>query len=72
MSTRLSTDLGDPRLIRLLKTEAVERDTTIKDVLTRALEAYFAEQLETKALARIAEATFSEWDDPRDADYDRL
>ena len=72
MSSRLSADLGDPRFLRLLKAEAHERDTTVKDVLTRALEGYFAERLETKALARLAEASFSEWDDPRDADYDRL
>lgn len=72
MTTRLSTDLGDPRLMRLLKAEAQERETSVKEVLTRALEAYFAERLETKALAKLAEACFSEWDDPRDAEYDRL
>jgi hypothetical protein len=72
MGTRISTDLGDPRLVRLLKAEANEHDTTVKDVLTRALEAYFADRLETRALAKLAESTFTEWDDPRDADYDRL
>jgi hypothetical protein len=72
MGTRISTDLGDPRLVRLLKAEANEHDTTVKDVLTRALEAYFADRLETRALAKLAESTFAEWDDPRDADYDRL
>lgn len=69
---RISTDLSDPRLVKLLKLEAHETDTTIKEVLTRALEAWFAERLENKALARLAESSFSEWDDPRDADYDRL
>ena len=58
--------------MKLLKAEAIERDTTIKEVLTRALEAYFADRLETKALAKLAEASFSEWDDPRDAEYDKL
>jgi hypothetical protein len=72
MGSRISTDLSDPRLLRMLKAEAHERDTTIKDVLARALEAYFAERLETKALGRLAESAFDEWDDPRDADYDRL
>lgn len=72
MSTRISTDLSDPRLMRLLRAEAMERNTTIKDVLTRALEAYFADRLETRALAKLAESSFGEWDDPRDADYDRL
>jgi len=68
----ISTDLGDPRLLRLLKAEANERDTTVKDVLTRAWEAYLADRLETKALAKLAESSFSEWDDPRGAEYDRL
>jgi hypothetical protein len=72
MGTRISTDLGDPRLLRLLKAEANERDSSIKEVLTRALEAYFADRLETRALAKLAEASFSEWNDPRDAEYDDL
>lgn len=72
VTTRISTDLADPRLIKLLKAEAIERDTTVKEVLTRALEAYFAERLESKALAKLAESSFTEWDDPRDADYDKL
>lgn len=72
MGTRISTDLADPRLVRLLKMEAHETDTTIKDVLSRALEAWFAERLENKALAKLSESAFREWDDPRDADYDRL
>jgi len=72
VTTRISTDLADPRLVKLLKAEANERDTTVKEVLTRALEAYFAERLETKALAKLADSAFTEWDDPRDAEYDRL
>ena len=58
--------------MKLLKAEANERDTTIKDVMVRALEAYFADRLETKALAKLAESSFDEWDDPRDAEYDHL
>jgi len=72
MGTRLSTDLSDPRLLKLLKIEANERGITVKEVLSRALEAYFAERLENKALAKLAESSFSEWDDPRDSEYDRL
>lgn len=72
MGTRLSTDLGDARLMRLLKAEAHERDTSVKEVLVSALETYFADKLETKALNLLAEASFTEWDDPRDAEYDRL
>ena len=69
---RISTELSDPRLIRLLKGEANESETTIKEVLTRALEGWFADRLETKALTKLAESFFREWDDPRDSDYDQL
>jgi len=72
MGTRISTDLSDPRLVKLLKLEAHETDSTIKDVLSRALEAWFADRLETKALAKLADSAFEEWNDPRDADYDSL
>lgn len=72
MKARLSTDLGNPVLIKLLKHEAQLSDSSVKDVLVRALEAYFAHRLETKALQKASEAVFEEWDDPRDSDYDNL
>jgi hypothetical protein len=72
MKTRISTDLGDPRLMRLLKAEAQERGTSVKDVLIQALESYFHHRLETKALLKASEATFEDWSDPRDSDYDKL
>jgi hypothetical protein len=65
-------DLGDPRLVRLLKREANETDSSMKDVVVRALEAYLAHRLETKALVKATESIFEDWNDPRDADYDRL
>lgn len=71
-ATRITADLGDPRLLRLLKLEAQERSTSVKAVLVRALEGYFSHCLETRALERAAESAFVEWDDPRDADYDKL
>lgn len=72
MGNTTSIDLSDLRLVRLLKAEAHERDTTIKDALSCALEAYFAHRPETKGFAKLAEAAFAEWGDPRDADCDRL
>jgi len=72
MKARLSTDLGDPKWIRLLKLEAQETDSSVKEVLIRALESYFAHRLETKALLKASESAFSAWDDPRDSDYDKL
>ncbi len=72
MSSRISTDLGNPVWVRLLKLEAQETDSSMKEVLVRALDAYFAHRLETKALQAASEAIFSEWNDPRDAEYDHL
>jgi hypothetical protein len=71
-SSRLSTDLGDPKLLKLLKQEANDTDQTIKDVLVLALEAYFANRLETRALTKASESVFNEWNDPRDSAYDDL
>ena len=72
MSTRISTDIGNPALIRLMKLEAQETGTSMKEVLVKALESYFAHRLETKALLTASESVFEEWNDPRDSDYDKL
>lgn len=71
-AARISTDLGNPLLIKLLKQEASETDSSIKDVLVHALESYFSHRLETKALARASETVFEEWNNPLDSDYDDL
>ncbi len=72
MKARLSADLGDPRLLKLLKAEASEKETSMKDVLVTALESYFAHRLESKEMQRATEAVFDEWVDPRDSEYDKL
>ena len=72
MNTRISTDLGDPKLIRLMKLEAQETGRSLKEVLILALEGYFAHRIETKALERASEKIFTEWNDLRDSDYDKL
>lgn len=64
--------MGDPRLIRLFKLEAQETGTTMRGILIRALESYFADRLETKALMKASESVFEEWNDPKDSDYDKL
>lgn len=71
-SARISTDLGDPLLIKLLKTEAHESDQSMTEVLVHALESYFAHRLETKALTRAAESVFEDWNNPLDQEYDDL
>ena len=72
MKARLSTDLGDPRLLKMLKAEAHQTDTTVKEVLVTALESYFAHRIENRSLQRVAEEIFDEWRDPRDEEYDAL
>lgn len=70
--TRITTDLKNPKLLRLLKLEAQETHSSANDVVIRALETYFHHSLETKVLLRAAESTFEEWNDPRDAIYDKI
>lgn len=72
MNTRISTDLGDPIWLRLLKMESQETGSSVKEVLIRALEGYFSHRLETKALQKASEKVFEEWNDPRDSEYDDL
>lgn len=71
-NTRITTDLGDPRLIKLIKLEAQELDCSLKDVVIKALQSYFFHRLEIKALQKANEAVFTEWNDPLDSDYDKL
>jgi hypothetical protein len=70
--TRISTDLGNPQILRMLKTEAQLKDCTVKEVLITALEAYFSHQLETRALQKASETVFEGWNNPKDSDYDKL
>lgn len=65
-------DLGDPVWLRLLRMEAQETESSMKDVLIRALEGYFAHRLESKALLKAAESVFEDWNNPLDAEYDKL
>lgn len=72
MSTRLSTDLENPIWIKLLKLEASETNTSMKEVLIKALESYFAHKIETKMLQKTSEDIFTEWHDEKDSAYDNL
>ena len=71
-SSKLSTDLGDPKLLKMLKQEAAATDSSMKDVLVNALENYFGHRLETKALMKLSESVFEEWNNELDQDYDKL
>ena len=72
MNTRISTDLGDPKLMRLLKLEAQQTHTTMKEVIKKVLESYFFHKLELKALQMASESAFEDWDNELDAEYDNL
>lgn len=72
MKTRISTDLGDPKLLKLIKMEAQETNSTMKEIIKKALEAYFFHKLELKALQKASESIFEEWDNELDSDYDNL
>ena len=72
VNTRITTDLGDPRLMTLIKLEAHETHSSIKDVIVKALQSYFFHKLELRTLQKANEAAFKDWDDPRDSEYDKL
>lgn len=72
MGTRITADLENQILIKLLKHEAQDTGTSMKNILIRALEVYFYNKIETNALAHLSQSVFSEWNDKRDSDYDKL
>ena len=72
MNTRITIDLHDLNLLRLLRLEAAQEGTEIREVVVRALEGYFSSRKENRSIMKLAEKVFSEWDNPKDSDYDRL
>lgn len=71
-SARISMDLGNPRLLKLVKLDSQETGRTMREVVSEALELYFNDRLETKAINKSSESVFEEWNNPLDADYDQL
>lgn len=72
MGTRLTIDFKDPVYITRLKFLAAEEHLSLREVIIKALDARFADYLENRAMAKLAERVFSEWDNPQDAQYDSL
>ncbi len=72
MNTRLTIDLGSPQLLTLLRLEAAHKGQAIREVVIKALESYFSHKRENQAILKLAEKAFSEWDNPKDSEYDRL
>lgn len=70
---KLTFDLSaKPELVELLKTYSLKHRQSQRDVVVRALEAFFADKLENKMLLKAAEKSFEEWDNPEDEVYDDL
>jgi hypothetical protein len=72
VSGRITVDLGDERLVRGLELEAIRENTSVKEVVARAVRAYLSSRHEDFGLLGLAERAFAEWENPEDAEYDRL
>lgn len=72
MNTRLTLDLGDSRLMALLKMTAAQTNRTLREIVVEALTSYLSGRRENRAVLKLAEKTFAEWDNPKDSDYDKL
>ncbi len=71
--TKVSFDFRDnPEIVRLLRLLAAEQGTSQKSIVVRALEAYFATQVDHAFLRAAADRVFTEWDNQEDAVYDSL
>lgn len=72
MSNRITVDLQAPQLLKLLRWEAAQRSTTIREIVVEALEGYFSSRAENQALLNFADSMFAEWENEDDAIYDQL
>lgn len=70
-SFRITIDLDDERLYKLLKIDAV-RKGSMKNIIHEALRLYFEDRIETLNISKVAEKTFAEWNNSLDSDYDKL
>lgn len=72
MNSRLTIDFKNPQYLKKLKFVAAYQQCSIREVVTKALDSYFSDYLENQAFYRLAEKSFEEWDNPLDAQYDKL
>jgi hypothetical protein len=70
--TRITIDLRDPELLKMLKLEAAVERRPMREIVRKAIQGFFSNKRAFQALVKEAEAAFQEWDNPRDADYDRF
>ena len=72
MNTKITLDLGKPQLLQLLRFESAKTGTSMKDLIVKAIEAYFVGEQEYQAMLRAAEQSFASWNNAKDAAYDQL
>lgn len=72
MNTQITVDLENPSLVKILNLEAQSTGTSKKKIIISALESYFEEKLENKAINKLSESVFNEWNNSLDSDYDNL
>lgn len=72
MNTRLTIDFKDESYLTRLKFLAAQEHLSLRELIIKAVDACFADYLENKALAKLAEKAFADWENPKDAEYDSL
>ena len=72
MQTRITIDLQDIQLLQTLKIQATQEHKAIREIVVEALTLYLSSRRENQAIAKLAESTFAEWDNPKDSEYDNL
>ncbi len=71
-NTRITIDLQDSNLLMALKWMATHEHKAIREIVVEAIEGYLSHKRENQALMKLAEPVFSEWDNLKDSDYDKL
>lgn len=72
-SAKVSFDFADrPKLVEMLRVFAAQAGRSQKDVVSEALEIYFANHAESDLILRLAASTFADWDNPEDEIYNTL
>lgn len=72
MNTRLTIDFKNPLYLKQLKIASAEKQKSIREIVIEALDTYFSNYLENRAVQKLAEKTFEEWNNPFDATYDKM
>lgn len=72
MNTRITVDLKDPNLVKTLHLESIQENKALREIMVEALHGYFSNKLENRGLTLLAEKSFAEWENSKDAEYDHL